>query len=160
MSDKPNINYIRGYLSESRQYPTHLIGDLSQLNANTIAVINWAEHLELSLSSCATAYARVEAERDSIRQAHTRLAASADQQAVQDLKNQLAQAQATIDGQQQNYEALLEASSESVAAVARVQELVSAAEARAVTADGDTRPTFLLTSAIQAAVDGTVTESR
>ena len=165
MTAKPNLNYIQAYLTEARQYPPHLVGDLSQLNANTIQVLQWAEHLELELSNCSTSHARIVAERDSIRRAHTKLAASADLAAVQELKNQLAEAQGIINSQQAEYASLLEASSVALAAEQRVRKLVADAEARATVkgkggAKAEQRPTFLLTSAVQAELDGTASETR
>lgn len=166
MYDKPNLNYIRAYLTEPRQYPTHLIQDLSQLTANTIQVLQWAEHVELELSNCSVAHARIVAERDSIRKAHTQLAASADQTAVQELRSRLEQAEATNVAQQLEYEALLEASSDALQSNLRVREMVEAAEARSAATDpkekakNADRPTFVLTSVVLAALDGTAPEVR
>jgi hypothetical protein len=163
--DKPNLNFIRAQITEPRPgYPPHVYQDFQGLAAHALRVIEWVEFLEGQLGILSNEVIRVNAERDSIRQAHTKLAASAEQGAIARLQSELEQAHAVIAERDRDYGGLEQAASDSVAAVQRVTALVESAESRLVdnqNAKGTKKtanPTFLLTTDVRKALTGPVGE--
>jgi chromosome segregation ATPase len=161
VTEKPNINAIRAHLTAARPgYSQQAYADIQSISSNTLLLIEWAESLEAQLAGCANDYRRLEAERDSIRQAHASLASSAEQAAVAELQAESAALRSAIDERDRDYAGLQEASSDAVAAVNRVTALLDEAEHRqtdelnAKPRKKTDKPTFLLSSAVRAAVEG------
>lgn len=158
MAPKPNLAYVRAFLTEPRQYPPHLTQDLTQLVTNCSAVLDWAEFLEAQLSACGTDYRRVEAERDSLRVEYARLAGGSDQVAMAQLRVELEEARAVIAQRDSAFRGLEQASSGAVAAVRRVEDLLDETDARIARMNDQsaatTSATFVLTSAVRDALAG------
>lgn len=159
MSAKPNFDFVRACLTQPRQLPAHLQEDFSTLIANTSAVLNYAEDLERQLAACASDYYRVVAERDSIRQAHAALAAQPQQVSLQQVQVDNEQLRATIAQKGEEYAALEEISSNLLASVQRVTELLDTVEKRSGALEADkkpskSKPSFILASAVRQAIEG------
>ena len=156
MAPKPNLAYVRAFLTEPRQYPPHLAQDLTQLVTNCSAVLDWAEFLESQLSGCGTEFRRVEAERDSLRVEYARLASGSDQVALGQLRVELEEARAVIAQRDAAFRALEQAASGAVAAVQRVAAVLDRAEGNVARANPDSdlahQPSFILTSTVREAL--------
>lgn len=150
MASKPNIAYVRGYLTEPRQYPPHLQQDLSQLRTNCSAVLDWAEDLEQQLSATRTTLERTIAERAALRREYAELAGRSTTANLTRLQEELDEARREIETARHQMDGQTADSAAAVSALDRVLALLDESDRRTGNASSTT---FVLVSDLRAAIE-------